>query len=253
MIYWRCLRMSSNYQKLFNNLEALNLKHMREYVPNYVEIANRDELSLTEALLELTNQELDFQTNQTVERVIQRAHFPKRTSLEEFDFNFQPSVNKKEILDLKHMAFMEKKENLVFIGNPGVGKTHLVIALGIEPCHQGYRTLFISCHELLLRLRSAFEKGTVDRVLKRYAKYDLLIIDEIGYLPIQKVEANLFFQLLTMRYEKKSTMITTNIILSRWGELFQNSEIAAAILDRLVHHVKVFKITGKSYRMKGKI
>lgn len=245
--------MSSNYQKLLNNLEALNLKHMREYVPNYIEIANRDELSLTEALLELTNQELDFQMNQTVERVIQRAHFPKRTSLEEFDFNFQPSVNKKEILDLKHMAFMEKKENLVFIGNPGVGKTHLVIALGIEACHQGYRTLFISCHELLLRLRSAFEKGTVDRVLKRYAKYDLLIIDEIGYLPIQKVEANLFFQLLTMRYEKKSTMITTNIILSRWGELFQNSEIAAAILDRLVHHVKVFKITGKSYRMKGKI
>lgn len=212
--------MSSNYQKLLNNLEALNLKHMREYVPNYVEIANRDELSLTDALLELTNQELDFQTNQTVERVIQRAHFPKRTSLEEFDFNFQPSVNKKEILDLKHMAFMEKKENLVFIGNPGVGKTHLVIALGIIACHQGYRTLFISCHELLLRLRSAFEKETVDRVLKRYAKYDLLIIDEIGYLPIQKVEANLFFQLLTMRYEKKSTMITTNIILSRWGELF---------------------------------
>ncbi|WP_459796785.1 ATP-binding protein, partial [Alkalibacterium sp. m-11] len=132
--------MSSNYQNLLNNLEALNLKHMREYVPNYIEIANRDELSLTEALLELTNQELDFQTNQTVERVIQRAHFPKRTSLEEFDFNFQPSVNKKEILDLKHMAFMEKKENLVFIGNPGVGKTHLVIALGIEACHQGYRT-----------------------------------------------------------------------------------------------------------------
>lgn len=226
---------------------------MQEYVPNYIEIANRKELSLTEALLELTNQELAFQTNQNVERVIQRAHFPKRTSLEEFDFNFQPSVNKKEILDLKHMAFMEKKENLVFIGNPGVGKTHLVIALGIEACHQGYRTLFISCHELLLRLRSAFEKGTVERVLKRYAKYDLLIIDEIGYLPIQKVEANLFFQLLTMRYEKKSTLITTNIILSRWGELFQNSEIAAAILDRLVHHVKVFKITGKSYRMKGKI
>ena len=225
---------------------------MREYVPNYIEVANRDELTLTEALLELTNQELIFQKNQTVERVVQRARFPKRTSLEDFDFDFQPSVNKKEILDLKHMAFMEKKENLVFIGNPGVGKTHLVIALGIEACHQGYRTLFISCHELLLRLRSAFEKGTVDRVLRRYARYDLLIIDEIGYLPIQKVEANLFFQLLTMRYEQKPTLITTNIILSLWGELFQNTEIAAAILDRFVHHVKVFKITGKSYRMKGK-
>lgn len=244
--------MSSDYQKLLNNLDALNLKHMREYIPNYIEAANREELSLTTSLLELTNQELAFQKNQTVERVIQRARFPKRSSLEDFDFDFQPSLNKKEILDLKHMGFMEKKENLVFIGNPGVGKTHLVIAVGIEACHQGYRTLFISCHELLLRLRTAFEKGTVDRVLRRYARYDLLIIDEIGYLPIQKVEANLFFQLMTMRYEKKPTLITTNIILSRWGELFQNTEIAAAILDRLVHHVKVFKMTGKSYRMKEK-
>ncbi|SJN37835.1 Mobile element protein [Marinilactibacillus psychrotolerans 42ea] len=225
---------------------------MREYIPNYIVAANREGLSLTTSLLELTNQELAFQKNQTVERVIQRARFPKRSSLEDFDFDFQPSLNKKEILDLKHMGFMEKKENLVFIGNPGVGKTHLVIAVGIEACHQGYRTLFISCHELLLRLRSAFEKGTVDRVLRRYARYDLLIIDEIGYLPIQKVEANLFFQLMTMRYEKKPTLITTNIILSRWGELFQNTEIAAAILDRLVHHVKVFKMTGKSYRMKEK-
>lgn len=244
--------MSSDYQKLLNNLDALNLKHMREYIPNYIEAANREELSLTTSLLELTNQELAFQKNLTVERVIQRARFPKRSSLENFDFDFQPSLNKKEILDLKHMGFMEKKENLVFIGNPGVGKTHLVIAVGIEACHQGYRSLFISCHELLLRLRSAFEKGTVDRVLRRYARYDLLIIDEIGYLPIQKVEANLFFQLMTMRYEKKPTLITTNIILSRWGELFQNTEIAAAILDRLVHHVKIFKMTGKSYRMKEK-
>lgn len=250
MTFWRSQRMSSAYQKLLYNLEELNLNHMREYVPNYIDVANKNEISLTEALLELTNQELHYQKNQKIERVIKRAHFPKRTSLEEFDFDFQPSINKNEIIDLKHMAFMEKKENLVFIGNPGVGKTHLVIALGIEACHQGYRTLFISCHELLLRLRSAFEKGTEERVLKRYARYDLLIIDEIGYLPIQKIEADLFFQLMTMRYEKNSTVITTNIVLSRWGELFQNSEIAAAILDRLVHHVKVFKITGKSYRMK---
>lgn len=243
---------SSHYQKLLYNLEELNLYHMREYVPNYIDVAHKNEISLTEALLELTKKELEYKNQEKVERVIKRARFPKRTSLEEFDFSFQPSINKKEIMDLKHMAFMEKKENLVFIGSPGVGKTHLVIALGIEACHQDYRTLFISCHELLLRLRSAFEKGTEERVLKRYARYDLLIIDEIGYLPIQKVEADLFFQLMTMRYEKKSTIITTNIVLSRWGELFQNSEIAAAILESLVHHVKVFKITGKSYRMKNK-
>ena len=113
--------MSSAYQKLLYNLEELNLNHMREYVPNYIDVANKNEISLTEALLELTNQELHYQKNQKIERVIKRAHFPKRTSLEEFDFDFQPSINKNEIIDLKHMAFMEKKENLVFIGNPGVG------------------------------------------------------------------------------------------------------------------------------------
>lgn len=118
---------------------------------------------------------------------------------------------------------------------------------------QGHRTLFISCHGLLLRLRAAYEKGTIERVIKRYVRYDVLIIDEIGYLPIQKVEADLFFQLLTLRYEQKTTMVTSNITLSRWGELFQNTEIAAAILDRLVHHAKIFKITGKSYRLKGKL
>ena len=150
--------MSSSYQKLLNNLEALNLGFMREYVPNYIDIVNEQEIPFTEALLKLTEQELVFQEEQKVERVI-----------------------------------------------------------------------------------------------KRNVRYDVLIIDEIGYLPIQKVEADLFFQLLTLRYEQKTTMVTSNITLSRWGELFQNTEIAAAILDRLVHHAKIFKITGKSYRLKGKL
>lgn len=244
---------NSHYQELLDNLEILHLHRMRQYVPNYIEIVNREELPLTEALLELTRQEVNYQQEQKVERAIARARFPKRTTVEDFDFNFQPSIHKREILELKHMGFVEKHENIVFIGNPGVGKTHLSIALGVEACQQGYRTLFISCHELLIRLRTAFEKDTLERVLHSYARYDVLIIDEIGYLPIQKLEGDLLFQLLTMRYEQKTTIITTNIVLSRWGELFQSSEIAAAILDRLVHHVKVFKITGKSYRMKNKI
>lgn len=197
---------NSYYQELMTNLETLGLNHMREYVPNYIEVANREELSLTEALLELTRREVDHQNKQKMNRVVARARFPKRTSLEEFefDFAFQPSINKREVLDLKHMGFVEKHENLVFIGSPGVGKTHLTIALGIEACRQGYRTLFITCHELLLRLRTAYEKGTLERVLNRYARYDVLIIDEIGYLPIHKQEADLFFQLLAMRYEHRS-------------------------------------------------
>lgn len=244
---------TSNYQELLHNLETLGLSSIREYVPNYIDVVNREKISLTEALLELTRKELENQRKKQLNRVVERARFPKKTSLEEFDFSFQPSINKREILDLKHMKFVEDFENLIFIGSPGVGKTHLTIALGIEACNQGYRTLFITCNELLIRLRSAYEKGTLERVLKRYARYEVLIIDEIGYLPIKKQEADLFFQLLAMRYERSSTIVTTNIVLSRWGELFQSPEIAAAILDRLVHHVKVFKITGKSYRMKNNL
>ncbi len=155
-----------------------------------------------------------------------------------------------EILDLKHLGFMTQSENIVFIGSPGVGKTHLATALGVAACRQGKRTLFINCHELLLRLRTAYDKGTLERVLRRYARYELLIIDEIGYLPIERQEADLIFQLLNMRYEKRSTIFTTNIALSGWGELFKSPETAAAILDRIVHHAKIYKITGRSYRLK---
>lgn len=146
---------------------------------------------------------------------------------------------------------MDKQENLVFIGSPGVGKTHLAISIGIEACRQGKRVLFINCHELLCRLRSAYDKGELDRSINRYARYELLIIDEIGYLSIDHDEANLLFQLINARYEQCPTIITSNNDLSGCVEIFQNPTVTAAILDWLVHHVHVVKITGKSYRLKG--
>ena len=148
------------------------------------------------------------------------------------------------------MSFLDNQENIIFIGSPGVDKTHLSIGLGIETCWQGVRTLFINCHELILRLKATQEKQHLERVMHRYERYDLLIIDELGYLPISANEAKPLFQLINGRYERKSTIITTNVPLSSWGGTVLNSTATAeAILDRLVYHSHVIKIKGKSYRL----
>jgi DNA replication protein DnaC len=243
--------MTSKFHELLANLDTLGLSKIQAYLPEYIDQINGNQLSFTEAMLNLTQAEIQWQSDQETNQRIKRARFTQKKTLKEFDFNFQPNINKQEVLGFQDLAFMEKQENLVFIGSPGVGKTHLAISIGIEACLQGKRTLFINCHELLCRLRIAYEKGELDRSIRRYAKYELLIIDEIGYLPINHDEANLLFQLINARYEQCSTIITSNTDLSSWVDIFQNATVTAAILDRLVHHVHVIKITGKSFRLKG--
>lgn len=171
--------------------------------------------------------------------------------MKDFEFGYQPSINKKQVLDLQHLAFLDKQENILFIGSPSVGKSHLTISIGVSACEQGVRTLFINCHELLLRLQTAYENGNIERVMKRYGNYELLIIDEIGYLPIKRQEADLLFQLINLRYDRHSTIFTTKSNLSGWSEIFRNPAATAAILDRLVHQSQFFKVTGKSYRLRN--
>lgn len=239
--------MNSKFQELMSNLEALGLKKMNAYLPEFIDQINEQQLSFTESMLQLTNVELEWQERRQVKRIVERARFPQEKSLKAFDFSFQPSINRQQVLGFSDLAFMEKQENLVFIGS----KTHLAVGIGMAACQQGKRTLFINCHELLLRLQSAYEKGTLDRCISRYARYDLLIIDEIGYLPVEHDEANLLFQLINARYERSSTIITSNSELSTWVEIFKNPTVTAAILDRLVHHAHIIKITGKSFRLKA--
>ena len=145
---------------------------------------------------------------------------------------------------------MEEKKNILFIGSPGVGKTHLATAIGIEAAKKRNSVYFISCNDLINNLSNAFKENKLESKIKFYCKYKLLIIDEIGYLPITKDEANMFFQLIAKRYENKSTIITTNQVFSKWSEVFGDTTIASAIIDRLVHHSVIINIKGKSYRIK---
>ena len=172
--------------------------------------------------------------------------------MDDFDFDFQPSIQKKELLELNQLGFIDRKENIRFVGTSGVGKTHLATAIGITCARARYSTYFISFEALMTQLKKALLENRLEARMKFFAKYKVLIIDEIGYMPIDMDSANLFFQLTARRYEKHCTIITTNTPFSKWGEIFGSPTLANAILDRLLHHSQIVSIKGPSYRLKEK-
>ena len=243
----------SNYNKLLNNLEILKLNKIKEIYPNYVEAAVKNEESLTDSLYKLTEREIEYRDERASQIQVTVSGFPSKKEMEDFDFDFQPSINKQEILELNSLGFLEKNENILFVGPSGVGKTHLAIAIGTTAAKKRHSVYFISCHDLISQLNKAHFENKLDKRIKHFCKYQLLIIDEIGYLPVDKQGANLFFQLIAKRYENHSTIITTNMNFSKWGEVFSDNTLANAILDRLLHHSSVININGNSYRIKDKI
>ena len=202
-------------------------------------------------LVKLTNYEIDVREQTMINSMVKVGAFPHRKEISEFNFEFQPSINKQQILDFLSLRFIEEKQNIVFMGTSGVGKTHLATSIGIAAAKKRTSTYFIKCNELILNLKKAKLENRLESRLKHYGKYRLLIIDEIGYLPIDKEDAKLFFQLIDLRYEKKSTILTTNISFKEWGEVFQDTKLANAILDRVLHHASVINIVGPSYRIKN--
>ncbi len=239
------------YAKLINNLETLKMEKTSTYIKDYLDVVAKKEIGLMEALIHLTDIEIEHRTAIASKTQITVANFPYVKRLSDYDFTFQPVINKSQLYDLATLRFIENKENILFYGTPGVGKTHLATSIGIEAASKRQLTYFISCHDLIQNLKKAYDENRLEARLKHYNKYRVLIIDEIGYLPVDKLGANLFFQLITKRYEHTSTIITTNQPFSKWGEVFSDITLANAILDRLLHHSHVIKIIGPSYRTKN--
>ena len=238
------------YAKLLNNLETLNLEKKHSYVGAYLDTVAKEQISVLDALVHLTDKEIIYKNEMASKIQISVAGFPFVKRMDEYDYDFQPSVNKAQIKDLCSLRFIENKENILFYGTPGVGKTHLATSIAIEAASKRHLTYFITCHDLIQNLRKAYNENRLEARLKHYSKYKVLVIDEIGYLPVDQLGANLFFQLITKRYERNSTIITTNQPFSKWGDVFSDMTLANAILDRLLHHSHVIKIVGPSYRTK---
>ena len=224
---------------------------MTLHLDETIDFMTRNELSFTDTLIKLTNHEIDMKEINMIKSMVRVAAFPHLKEIKDFEFKFQPSINKEQILDFTTLRFIEQQENIVFLGSSGVGKTHLATSIGIAAAKKRTSTYFIKCHDLILNLKKAQIENRLETRLKHYRKYKLLIIDEIGYLPISEDDAKLFFQLIDMRYELRSTIFTTNANFKSWGEIFQDPKIANAILDRILHHATVVNIIGDSYRLKN--
>ena len=241
---------NSIYNQLTANLELLKLSQMKLHLDEIRDFVTNNGLSFTEGLLKLSNYEVDFKEQSASRSMIKAAAFPFVKELKDFDFEFQPGVNEQEMRELTNLGFLEKNENIVFLGPSGVGKTHLATSIGIAAAKKRVSTYFIKCNDLLQQLKRAQLENRLDARLKHFSKYRLLIIDVIGYLPINKEDSNLFFQLTDMRYEKKSTILTTNMNFNEWDGVFYDAIVANAIMDRILHHAHVIPISGKSYRLK---
>lgn len=234
-----------------NYLKMLSLHRIREIYLQEAENAANTKLSYQEYLHRLLEQQVLSKIERSVNAKMQRACFPQVKRLEEFDFTFQPKINEKLIRELSTLEFLNTAKNVLFIGAPGVGKTHLAISLGIKATQARKRVMFFTAEQLMQELAAAEVSGRLNKMLDIMTRVDLLVIDELGYLSLTKQTAKLFFQLISKRYEKGSIIVTSNKPFEQWGEIFNDEIVAAAILDRLLHHAYPFLINGKSFRLKN--
>jgi len=238
------------YERLHANLQHLKLDTIDTILDNYLEIAAKDGKTTLDVLDYLVDQEKKIKEASSQESRMRLAGFPVKKGFEEFDFEFQPSIDRYVISDLASLRFVHNAENVVFLGPPGVGKSHLAIALGIETVKAGLTVYFTRADTLVEKLKMANREDMLEGKLKTLAKYKLLIIDEMGYLPFDNEGAFCFFQLVSRRYERNSTIFTSNKSYGEWGDIFHDHVIAAAVLDRILHHCTTINIKGESYRLK---
>jgi len=234
------------------SLEQLGLAEAAAVLDGRLEAAAQKQLPYADFLADLLSTETAARRERYLRTRTRLAHLPFQRTLDQFDFRFQPSIDKRQVRDLATLTFISEAANVLFLGPPGVGKTHLAIALGLRAIEQGFGVYFVRAHELLEDLRRAQAEHRLKRRLRIYLAPKLLIIDEFGVWPYDRMAATAFFTLVSARYERGSIILTSNKGFGEWGEILGDAVIATAILDRLLHHSHVLNIRGESYRLREK-
>jgi DNA replication protein DnaC len=240
--------------RLESNLTRLGLLTLKEALTSTLDTAQKEAWAYSDRLDRLFEDELANRESRRVRNALKLSGIPAMKTLDSFDFAFQPSLKKARIAELASLGFLENKENVLLLGPPGVGKTHLAIALAVKACQCGFSVYFTTLDDLVKNLASAEAAGKLKQKLRTYThKSALLVVDEVGYLPLSRREANYLFQLVSARYERSSLILTSNKSFTEWSEMMGDEVIAAAILDRLLHHSHVISIRGQSYRLRDKL
>lgn len=240
-------------EKIKQNLKRVRCYHSVNHLESTIKYAQENDLSYLAFLDHLLEKECSYRNQTAINRNLKKSGFPAEKIFADFDFSYQHSVSKRKISEWTVFDWLDNRENKIFMGAPGVGKTHLALALGYEAIQRGYKVKFLSMNDLIDEMLIAAYENKFREWLKKITKIDLLIIDEIGYLPIKAASSNLFFQLINELYEFRSVIITSNKMFQEWGSSFGDNVITSAILDRLLHHCETIVMEGESYRMKEKL